>query len=169
MVSKVRFFYTVLAQKSLSMLHRADCSMIWSSFILYKKYKWLSYNLWFYYIQFYKVIFFFDFTINKNFKLLNHFYIKHILQSNKHKFKISSLTPRFSYYIDLYCLEFLNQLVVLNLYFYTTLEFYKQKSSSQIKYTEFQYISYESLDFNFNPEVDTTLAAQSDMLYTTFF
>ena len=158
-----------MAQKSLSMLHRADCSMIWNSFILDKKYKWLSYNLWFFYIQFYKVIFFFDFTINKNLKLLNYLYKTNILQSKKHKFKISSTTPRFSYYIDLYCLEFLNQLILLNLYFFTTLEFYKKKTSSKLKYISQQYINYELLNIESTQELPSILDNQSEILYTTFF
>ena len=158
-----------MAQKSLSMLHRADCSMIWSSFILDKKYKWLSYNLWFFYIQFYKVIFFFDFTINKNFKLLNYLYKTNILQSKKYKFKITSTTPRFSYYIDLYCLEFLNQLILLNLYFFTTLEFYKKKISPKLKYSSQQYIDYELLNPDSTQYLSDTLNNKSEMLYTTFF
>ena len=79
------------------------------------------------YIQFYKVIFFFDFTINKNSQFLNYYYKKNIFKLKKKKFKLSSTTPRFSYYIDLYCLEFFNCLILLNLYFFTNLEFYKKK------------------------------------------
>ena len=169
MVFKVRIFDTVLAQKSLSMLSRADCSMIWNSFIFDKKYKWLSYNLWFFYIQFYKVIFFFDFTINKNFKLLNHLYKKNILQSKKHKFKISSVTPRFSYYIDLYCLEFLNQLILLNLYFFTNLEFYKKKTLSRFNYIDRQYVKSELVNISYTQDSVKTLSSQSETLYATFF
>ena len=42
-----------MGQKSLSSLHRIDSSMIWSSYIHDKRLKWLSYNLWFAYVQFY--------------------------------------------------------------------------------------------------------------------
>ena len=143
--------------------------MIWNSFILDKKYKWLSYNLWFFYIQFYKVIFFFDFTIHKNFKLLNHLYKKNILQSKKHKFKISSVTPRFSYYIDLYCLEFLNQLILLNLYFFTNLEFYKKKTPSRFNYIDRQYVKSELENISYTQDSVKTLSYQSEMLYATFF
>lgn len=134
MEKKVRLFYTVLGQKSLSMLHRADASMIWTSFLYDKHNKWLSYNLWFIYIQFYKILFFFDFTIHKNQDYLNLHLKKNFLIKKKYKnFKLLSTTPRFSYYIDLYCFEFLNQLILLNLYFYTTLNFYKK---SKLKKTQ---------------------------------
>jgi hypothetical protein len=109
------------------MLHRADASMIWTSFLFDKYNKWLSYNLWFIYIQFYKVLFFFDFKIHKNQEFLNSHLKENFLIKKKYKkFKLLSKTPRFSYYIDLYCFEFLNQLILLNLYFYTTLIFYKK-------------------------------------------
>ena len=45
-----------MGQKSLSVLHRIDSSMIWNSYIYDKNYKWLSYNLWISYLQFYKVL-----------------------------------------------------------------------------------------------------------------
>lgn len=34
---------------------------------------------------------------------------------------------RFSYYIDLYCFEIYDSLILLNLFFFTNLRFYKQK------------------------------------------
>ena len=34
---------------------------------------------------------------------------------------------RFSYHIDLYCIEFFNYIILLNLYFETRLSFYKEK------------------------------------------
>jgi len=64
-----------MAQKSLSVLHRIDSSMIWNSYIYNRNYKWLSYNLWFSYIQFYKVIFCFD-NNKKNTIQYNLIYIK---------------------------------------------------------------------------------------------
>lgn len=109
------------------MLHRADSSMIWNSYLFDKNYKWLSYNLWFTYINFYKVLFFFNFKVSKNVWLLNYYKNNKKFSSIKKKkiFKLSKTSVRFSYYIDLYCIEFLNQLILLNLYFFTNLFFYK--------------------------------------------
>ena len=151
------------------MLHRADCSMIWNSFLLDRKHKWLSYNLWFFYIQFYKVVFFFNFSINKNFKILNYFYIKKILYSKKKKFKLDSITPRFSYYIDLYFLEFLNQLILLNLYFFTNLKFYKKKNNLKKKWLKNQFINYVEVNNSNGQLLTNELSKKSHFLYNTFF
>lgn len=102
--------------------------MIWSSFLFDKKFKWLSYNLWFIYIQFYKVIFFFDVKNNKNNKLLKRYDKKSfMLVKKKNFYYLKKNTPRFSYYLDLYFIEFYNHLILLNLYFFTTLKFYKKR------------------------------------------
>lgn len=151
------------------MLHRSDCSMIWNSFLLDKNYKWLSYNLWFFYIQFYKVIFFFNFTINKNFTILNYFYINKFIYIKTKKFKLSSKTPRFSYYIDLYCLEFLNQLILLNLYFFTNLDFYKKKRNLTKNKFKQQFVKHKKSDENFNQYSSKALLNQSSTLYKNFF
>lgn len=50
------------------------------------------------------------------------------------------MTPRFCYYIDLYCIEFFNQLILLNLYFLTNLDFYKNKDSQEDESIEDQLI-----------------------------
>lgn len=109
--------------------------MIWSSYIFDKKNKWISYNLWFIYINFYKVIFFFDLqeadnVIKLNCLGKNSFFI---LKNKKNSFFLTKTKPRFSYYIDLYCIEFFNHLILLNLYFFTTLNFYKNKNKKQSK------------------------------------
>lgn len=112
------------------MLHRADASMIWSSFLFDKKFKWLSYNLWFLYINFYKVIFFFNIQDYKQNKFLNQYNeISFILRRKKNFYFLKKNTVRFSYYFDLYCIEFYNHLILLNLYFFTTLKFYKKKKN----------------------------------------
>jgi hypothetical protein len=118
-----------LAQKSLSVLHRIDSSMIWNSYIYDKKFKWLSYNLWFSYIQFYKICFFFNVdnsNTNTNFTYLKNSFI---LKNNVKYFNLIKTPTRFSYYIDLYCVEFFNYILLINLYFYTNLLFYKHKSN----------------------------------------
>jgi hypothetical protein len=143
--------------------------MIWNSFLLDRKHKWLSYNLWFFYIQFYKVVFFFSFSINKNFKILNYFYIKKILYSKKKKFKLDSITPRFSYYIDLYFLEFLNQLILLNLYFFTNLKFYKKENNLKKKWLKNQFINYVEVNSSNGQLLTNDLSKKSHFLYNTFF
>lgn len=141
--------------------------MVWHSFLFDKKHKWISYNLWFFYIQFYKVIFFFNFSINKNFKILNYFYLKNILYSRKKKFQLNTTSPRFSYYIDLYFLEFLNQLILLNLYFFTNLSFYKKKTNLKKKTLKHQFIDYKEI--NNNQLLHNELNKNSNLLYKTFF
>jgi hypothetical protein len=117
-----------LAQKSLSILHRVDTSMIWTSFFHEKRYKWLSFNLWFFYIFFYKNFFFF------NLKKLNINYFKdynYFLNFKKINKTIKKNSVRFSYHINLYCIETLNYLILLNLYFKTNLAFYRKKNITQ--------------------------------------
>lgn len=152
------------------MLHRADSSMIWNSFLFDRNYKWLSYNLWFIYIQFYKVLFFFDFSIKANKILLTYYNKSKFLTFKKKKsFKLSSVTPRFSYYIDLYCFEFFNQLFLLNLYFFTNLQFYKKKS---LVLSDFQDEFITLTDMNSTDYTQFTtkyLKKNSSFLYNTFF
>lgn len=108
--------------------------MIWNSFLFSKTNKWLSYNLWFTYIHLYKVLFFFNFTILKNCKILYQFKQNKLnlyKNNNKTKFLLNKTKVRFSYYIDLYCIEFLNQLILLNLYFLTNLYFYKNSDDNE--------------------------------------
>ncbi len=118
-----------MGQKSLSALHRVDSSMTWNSSIIEKDYKWLSYNLWFIYIQFYKIIFFCNSKTNYiKVNILNN-NSKNYLKSNN-KIKLNKSFVRFSYVIDLYCIEFLNSVLLLNLFFKTNLRYYK---NSKIK------------------------------------
>lgn len=159
-----------MGQKSLSMLHRADCSMIWNSFLFDKHYKWLSYNLWFTYIQFYKVIFFFDFTVRENLFFLNHYYRKsYFLTYLKKDYKMTKTTPRFSYYTDLYCLEVFNQLILLNLYFYTTLEFYKKKKNIKKQVISKTLIWDDYRKESFLPHSSEELYTKHKYLYENFF
>ncbi len=120
-----------MGQKSLSSLHRIDSSMIWSSYIHDKKFKWISYNLWFMYIQFYKIIFIYrshwKFVPLKICNFNDHFLTKNI-SNYKHP---SKEKQRFGYYIDLYCIEVFNYLLLLNIYFHTTLSFYKDKRTKK--------------------------------------
>lgn len=118
-----------MAQKSLSVLHRIDSSMIWNSYIYDKKFKWLSYNLWFSYIQFYKICFFFNVDNSNTNTNLTYLKNSFILKNNVKYFNLIKTPTRFSYYIDLYCVEFFNYILLINLYFYTNLLFYKHKSN----------------------------------------
>lgn len=112
------------------MLHRADASMIWTSFLFDKKFKWLSYNLWFIYIQFYKVIFFFNIQNEKKNNFLQRYNkTSFVINKQKNFFYLKKNKTRFSYHLDLYCIEFYNHLILLNLYFFTLLKFYKKKKS----------------------------------------
>lgn len=145
--------------------------MIWNSFLFDKYYKWLSYNLWFTYIQFYKVIFFFDFTLKNNNKLLNYYFRKNfIFKSKKYKqFKLTKTTPRFSYYTDLYCIEFFDQLILLNLYFFTTLEFYKKKRYLKKKKIQKLLIWDDLNGEHYEQYSKEDLLNKNEYLYNTFF
>ena len=138
-----------MGQKSLSVLHRIDSTMIWNSYIYNKNYKWLSYNLWFVYTQFYKIVFFID---------QNEFIIYNNLHYTKNTFltknynnccNIFKNQKRFSYYIDLYCIEFYNYLILLNLYFQTDLLFFKNKKENRILVKK-----YISIDFLEKPHYE---------------
>ncbi len=121
-----------MGQKSLSVVHRIDNSMIWNSSLYNSNYKWLSYNLWFVYTQFYRTMLFCDIYTTKvwnNFKNVNDLFI-----TNKtKKIHIQKTYVRFSYYIDLYCVEFIDFFLLINLYFHTNLKFYKKEKNSWLK------------------------------------
>jgi hypothetical protein len=145
--------------------------MIWNSFLFDKHYKWLSYNLWFTYIQFYKVIFFFDFTLKLNTKMLNYYYRRNfIFTSKKYKqFKLTKTKPRFSYYTDLYCLEFFDQLLLLNLYFFTTLQFYKKKHYLKKKNIKNLFI-WDDLNGEHHEQYNSSDISKKDShVFNTFF
>ena len=72
-----------MGQKSLSSLHRVDSSMIWNSSLYNSNYKWLSYNLWFSYIQFYKIIFFLNTVKSKFFSNFDYFNNNTFLKKKK--------------------------------------------------------------------------------------
>ena len=126
-----------MGQKSLPALHRIDSSMIWHSYIYDKNYKWLSYNLWFSYIQFYKILFFYD---NFSFKTANNLnYVNYdsiLIYKKKQYFKINKTYIRFSYYVDLYCVEFYTYILLINLFFKTNLLFYKNKNKNKSNTTK---------------------------------
>lgn len=111
--------------------------MIWDSYIYNKNYKWLSYNLWFVYFQFYKIIYFIDQDIFFIYKNLH--FNKNVI--NKKNFKNYNImkknTKRFCYYIDLYCIEFYNFIILLNLYFSINLNTLKKKEKLKKKKTNF--------------------------------
>lgn len=117
-----------MGQKSLSIVHRIDNSMIWNSSLYNCNYKWLSYNLWFVYTQFYKTTLFCDIYTTK---LWNNFENTYNLLPTKKKNKSHMLKTyvRFSYYIDLYCVEFIDFFLLINIYFYTNLKFYKKEKN----------------------------------------
>jgi hypothetical protein len=123
-----------LGQKSLYTLHRVDTSMIWESSLHNSNYKWLSYNLWFTFIYYFKYISFtakqMD-TLFSNFSSIDNSLVNSLI--NKHK-KFENTPIRFSYHIELYCLEFLNHLILLNIFFLTDLSFFKLKKKKNNKY-----------------------------------
>ena len=102
-----------MGQKSFSSLHRIDSSMIWNSYITDKDFKWLSYNLWFTYIQYYKIVFFFNYYQNY---LINNFTKESTFYKEKKKFiNIKKNKIRFMYYIDLYCVDFSKYIFLINI------------------------------------------------------
>lgn len=107
--------------------------MIWSSYIFDKKNKWLSYNLWFIYIYFYKNIIFCRFYLKKNLKYFHKNLRTSFKLKKQKKLYLSKTKTRFSYYIDLYCIEIFESLILLNLFFFTNLPFYKQVLSLKKK------------------------------------
>lgn len=137
-----------MGQKSLYTLHRTDSSMIWNSQIFNKKHKWLSYNLWFLYIQFYKIIFFFKPSVIKDKLLLNSRYKKSFfLYLTKNCNYPTKNFKRFCYYIDLYCFEFLGQIILINLYYVANLKFYKKKKNLNSKKTINTFRTEHTLDY----------------------
>lgn len=143
--------------------------MIWNSFLFNKTNKWLSYNLWFTYIHLYKVLFFFNFTILKNCKILYKFKQNKLnlyRNNSKTNFLLNKTKVRFSYYIDLYCVEFLNQLILLNLYFLTNLYFYK--NSDDNKDVDDTYF-FNDDEFFQNEEEDTVDNNQEFQVSSNFF
>jgi hypothetical protein len=153
------------------MLHRADASMIWLSYLFDKKHKWLSYNLWFMYIHFYKVIFFFNFFTEFNDSFLHTYQnVSFILKKQKNQSTFLKKTkPRFSYYMDLYCIEFFNHLLLINLYFYTTLQFYKKKTYF-LKKTKKKLLTFDPYHEESFIKFDSSYTNKNDkFLYKTFF
>lgn len=126
--------------------------MIWSSYIFDKNNKWLSYNAWFIYLYFYKNIIFCQFYLRKNQKYF-HNKIKSFFQITNKKNYLFKTKLRFSYYIDLYCVEIYNTIILLNIFFFTTLFFYKQElSETNISFFEEEFdeyfLNYSSKNFN---------------------
>jgi len=124
--------YIYLGQKSLFLLHKVDTVQTWTSLIYDKHFKWLSYNLWFSYVQFYKIAFFINFFIK--IPKINYLYPKNtfLINNINNNYKLNNNNVRFSYYVDLYCIEFNNYLLLVNLYFYTNLKYLNVKDE-QIK------------------------------------
>lgn len=123
-----------MGQKAFSMLDKADSSLVWTASIFDRKYKWLSYNLSLSYIQFYKNILFF----NVKFKPLKKYNISQNIFFFKPKGETKAVKKesiRFSYHLDLYFIEVLNYLLILNIYFLINLEYLK-RSGKQLKEEE---------------------------------
>ncbi len=120
-----------MGQKSLYSLHRVDSSMIWESSLCNSNYKWLSYNLWFTYLYYYK---FMTFNFRNSSIIFNNIFNNfNSLISNKNwKYrKFQKIDIRFTYHIDLYCIEFLNYLLLINIFFLTNLKFFKKKKKKK--------------------------------------
>lgn len=67
-------------------------------------------------------------TLFNNFSSINNTLVDSLI--NKHK-KFKNTQIRFSYHIELYCLEFLNYLILLNIFFLTDLSFFKLKKNNK--------------------------------------
>ena len=116
-----------MAQKSLSVLHRIDTSMTWDIRVFNKKYKWFSYILWFFYTYLYKKIFFLEQDSDYLWYHLHNPKSLYIQQKQSNYVYPSNLVKRFSYFISLYCLEFLNYVIILNIFFQINLSTLNQK------------------------------------------
>ena len=159
-----------MGQKSLSVLHRADASMLWSSYIFDKKNKWLSYNLWFIYVYFYKNIIFCKFYLKKNSKYFHKIkLISFIIKQNKKKLFLTKSKTRFSYYIDLYCIEIFESLILLNLFFFTHLPFYKQELSLKQKKITNSIVDDYFTEYAFKWHEVDEMERDSNRIYKEFF
>ena len=130
-----------MGQKAFSILDKTDSSLVWTASIFDRRYKWLSYNLWFSYIQFYKNTLFF----NVRFSSLK----KYNTSQNKIFFKTKGEVRaprreavRFSYHLDLYFIEIFNYLLLLNIYFLINLEHLKKTGKWQRKEEGWQGTSF---------------------------
>lgn len=52
---------------------------------------------------------------------------------NKFSFSLHKIIIRFMYYIDLYCIEFYNFLLLINLYFQANLPFFQNKKRTEVR------------------------------------
>lgn len=128
------------------------------------------------YIYFYKVVFFFS-ACDKN-TLTDHNKQKKIyfIKKTKTKNYIQKNKPRFSYFIDLYFVEFLDYVLLINVYFFTTLKFYKRKLKSKKTFTKFfktfnskDLIDHELGSTKFNPTNKQQTLLQNHFIFKTFF
>lgn len=84
--------------------------MTWDINLYNKKYRWLSYNFWFFYIQYFKFFFFSVISLDNKWN-------RGLLKRDNSK--------RFSYYIDLYCIDFSFYLYIINVYCGLRIQFYR--------------------------------------------
>lgn len=144
--------------------------MIWNSQIFDKKHKWLSYNLWFIYIQFYKVIFFFNPTFKKDESLLNSKYKRSFFKYLKKNCNYPTKNfKRFCYYIDLYCFEFLGQIILINLYYVANLKFYKKKKTFNLKNKINVFKVEHPLNYEMQQLTSYEIKKKKKFLYSEFF
>ncbi len=121
-----------MGQKSLPLLHKIDTSMIWENSLYNEKYKWLSYNLWFIFIYYYKQNLFY--LYKENIQLSNLTVKNNLTPKFNCKYKRTKSTNiRFSYHIELYCLEYYNYLLLINIFFLTHLNFFKSSKKKKKK------------------------------------
>ena len=122
-----------MGQKSLPQLHKIDTSMMWETSLYNSNYKWLSYNLWFIFTYYYKYNLY---SMNqKNLELNNFFLNQNYLVNirfNKYS-RLKSYNIRFSYFIELYCLEYYNYLLLINIFFLTNLSFFKDSKQLNLE------------------------------------
>jgi hypothetical protein len=90
-----------------------------------------------------------------------------VFKKKKISFKLSKTKPRFSYYADLYCIEFFSQLILLNLYFFTKLSFYKKKNTLELSNEENS--TDINLKINVKQDTNNILKKKNLFLYDRFF
>jgi hypothetical protein len=144
--------------------------MVWNSQIFDKKHKWLSYNLWFIYIQFYKIIFFFNPSVKKDKAIMHSQYKKSLFKPLKKYCNYPTKnSKRFCYYIDLYCFEFLGQIILINLYYVANLKFYKKKKTSNKKNKINTFRVKHLINYDLNQLTSQEIEKKKDFMYSEFF
>jgi len=78
-------------------------------------------------------------------------------------------SKRFCYYIDLYCFEFLGQIILINLYYVANLKFYKKKKTSNKKNKLTTFRVKHLINYDLNQLTSQEIEKKKDFMYSEFF